>query len=188
MIVNRTGLYLSRSVHDHGITAQYGLLGGEGFAEAAGPGAAGVVESFERFGEAAFAPGQAGGQHRAGGVVLRQAGQGGGRGLGLVDGQAERGQAAGRRVERGQRPGAVPRAPQRRRPTVGSGEPEPPAQRLGQYSLGQDYGTDRTGGHVPPGNRDRQRKSARRHMRAAGELGSRPTRGGRHHGRFYRFR
>ena len=85
--------------------------------------------------------------------------------LGLVDGQAERGQAAGRGVERGQRRGPVPRAPQRRRPSVGPGEPEPAAQRLGQYSLGQDHGTDRVGGRVPPGNRGRERESAGRHVR-----------------------
>ncbi len=187
MIVARNGRYLARTGHDHGIAAQDGLLGGEAGAQAAGAAAGRAVERLERVGEAAFAPGQAGGQYRAGVVVVGQPSQGGGRGLGLVDGQAERGQAPGRGVERGQRRGSVARAPQRRRPPVGPGEPEPSAQRRGQYSLGQDHGADRVGGHVPPGNRGRERESAGRHVRVAA-AGPWPAQGGRHHGRFYRFR
>ena len=136
MIVNRKRRYVSRTVHDHGIAAQDCLLGGEAGAEAAGAGAGCVAEGFERLGEAAFAPGQAGGQHRAGAIVTGQPGHRGGRGRGLVHGQAERGQAAGRFFERGQGRGPVPRAPQCRRPSVGPGELKASAQPVWQYPLG----------------------------------------------------
>ena len=187
MIVSRNGRYLPKTVHDHGIAAQDGTLGGEVGAQVTGAVAGGVLQGPDSLGEAAFAPGQAGGQPRAGAVAVGQPGQGGGRGFRLVDGQAERGQAPGRGVEHRQRRGPVPRAPQRCRPSVGSGEPEPSAQRRGQYSLGEDHGPDRVGGRVPPGNRGRERDSAGRHMRVvAAEPQS--AQGGRHHGRFYRFR
>ena len=187
MIVSRNGRYLPKTVHDHGIASQDGTLGGEVGAQVAGPEAGGVVEGFDGLGEAAFAPGQAGGQPRAGAVAVGQPVQGGGRGFRLVDGQAERGQAPGRGVEHRQRRGPVPRTPQRGRPSVGSGEPEPSAQRRGQYSLGEDHGPDRVGGRVPPGNRGRERDSAGRHVRVVA-AGPQSAQGGRHHGRFYRFR
>ncbi|HJY67163.1 MAG TPA: hypothetical protein VJ254_10590, partial [Streptosporangiaceae bacterium] len=69
MIVNRNGLYLSRTVHDHGIALQDGTLGGEAGAEAACMETGGVVEGLDGVGEATLAPGQAGGQHWAGAVV-----------------------------------------------------------------------------------------------------------------------
>ena len=126
--------------HDHGIAR----LGGARTARSAArrvrrrrarrPGAWPRVSS--GVGEAAFAPGQAGGQHGAGAIVAGQPGHGGGRGRRLIHGQAERGQAPGRGVERGQGRGPVPRAPQRRRPSVGPGEPEASAQPVWQYSLG----------------------------------------------------
>jgi hypothetical protein len=185
MIMGRNGRYLPKTTHDHGFSCggrQDALLGGEGFAEAAGLRAVGVGQGLDGFGEAALAAGQAGGEDRAGAVVIRQPLQGGGSGLGLVDGQAERGQPPGRGVERGQRGGPVARAPQRRRPAIGPSEPQHAAQPLWQYSLGQDHGTDRVCGHVPPGNRGSERDGARRHVRAA-EACARPVRGGRHHGR-----
>jgi hypothetical protein len=172
-------------------------LGGEGLAQASCPaavrGAGRLVKGLDRLGEAAFAPGQASGQHRPGTVVFGEPAQCRGRGRGLVDGQAERGEAPRRGLER--RPSRVPvaRAPQYRRTPVRTGEPEPPAERARRYSLGENQCADRVGGRVPPGDRRRERKRAGRHVRVAeavvqavmeaGASGPRPTRGGRHHGR-----
>ena len=179
------GAYLARTGHDLGLQAS--------------PRAAGrFFEGLERVGKATFAPGQAGDQDRPGAVVFGYPLQRLGRDRGLVDGQAERRQAAGRAVQFGLGSFSVPRAPQQRRPPVGTGEPEAPAQAFWQYPLGQDQCADRIGGRVMPGDRRRERKRARVYMRVVGgsgrlgslgssgslgPFGSRPTRGGRHHGR-----
>src|SRR6202034_3373086 len=93
MIVGRNGPYLAKTTHDHGSglagarvaeagvgAGEDGLLGEEGLAQAAGAAARGGVEGLEGVGEAALAPGQAGGKDRARPVVVRQRGDGGGRG------------------------------------------------------------------------------------------------------------
>ena len=167
MIVARNRCYLPRTGHDHGSAlwggGQKGSLGGEGGAEAAGAPAGGAVQGVEGVGEAAFAPGQAGGQHRWRRV---ESAQGGRRRGGLVRGQGEGGLAPGRGGQRHQRRVPLPRAPEHRRPPVGPGQPEPAAQRGGQHSPGQQQRPDRVGGRVPPADRGGERERARRRVHA----------------------
>jgi hypothetical protein len=186
MIAGSSGPIRAISARDHEIgvwrPGQDRALGGELGAQAAGPAAGGRSQRVEAVGETALPPGQPGGQHRAGRVGFGQPLQGSGRGVGLVHGQGEGGQPARRAVQAGQRPGAVARAPRHGGAAVRTGEPETPAQRRGQYSLGQDHGTDRVRGHVPPGNRGCEHEGARRRVQVV-EAGARPAQGGRHHGR-----
>ena len=170
MIVSGNGRYLPKTAHDHGLGrglgGQEGLLGGEGGAEAAGLAAGGAVEGSQGFGEAAFAPGQAGGQDGAAPVVPGEPVHGGCRRGGLIRGQGEGGQAAGRAGQRRQCRVPLPRAPEHRRPSVRPGEPEPAAQRRGQHPPGQQQRPDRVGGRVPPADRGGEREGARRRMHA----------------------
>jgi hypothetical protein len=71
MIMDSFGRYSVETIHDHGRVRQRALLGGEGGAEAAGAPAWGAVEGSQGVGEAAFAPGQAGGQDGAALVIAR---------------------------------------------------------------------------------------------------------------------
>src|SRR6185369_15577060 len=87
MIMGSFGRYSVETIHDHGRVRQRAPLGGEGGAEAAGASAGGGVEGSQGVGEAAFAPGQAGGQDGAALVIAREPVQGGGRRDGLIRGQ-----------------------------------------------------------------------------------------------------
>ena len=170
MIVSGNGRYLSQTAHDHGLGrrggGQEGLLGGEGGAQAAGGAAGSAVEGAEGLGEVAFAPGQAGGQDGTGLIVAGEPVHGGCRRGGLVRGQGEGGQAAGRADQRRQCRVPLPRAPQHRRPAVRPGQPEPAAQRHGQHPPGQQQRADRVGDRVPPADRDGEREGAGRRVHA----------------------
>jgi hypothetical protein len=188
MIVGRNGRYLPRTGRDRGF-------------QPSARAARRPLQGLEGLGDAAFAPGQAGGQDRPGAVVFGQPAQCRCRDRGLIDGQAERGQAPGRGLESRLGFIPVPGAPQQGRPPVRAGKPQASAQPVWQYSLGENQCADRVGGRVPPGDRRRERERSGRHVRAveavaqadveavvqavveAGALGPRPTRGGRHHGR-----
>ena len=188
MIAGRNGRFSTRTARDHGLAlgggladagvgaGEDGLLGEEGGAEAAGsagwggteaadPAGWGGVEGLDGVGEAAFAPGQAGGQDRAGTVVVGQRGDGGCCGCRLVGGQGEGGQAAGVGGQRGQRRVALPRAPQRCRASVRAGEAEGTGQRGRHHPPGQHQRADRIAGYVPPRDRGREAEHPRRRAR-----------------------